>query len=75
MMVMAMLGAIWFALDLAGATGAAADFAIEIHKLLGNIAWAYLIGHGLMAVLHHFRGDAGLGEMWSLRPTDAQRDD
>lgn len=68
MTFMAMLGAIWFALQLAGTTGALGELAIDVHKLFGNVAWVYLIGHALLAVLHHVRGEASLGEMWSLRP-------
>lgn len=74
MTVMATLGAIWFALELVGATGRLAELAIEVHKLFGNVAWAYLIGHGLLAIVHHVRGEASLGEMWSFRSTGAGRE-
>lgn len=74
MTLMATLGAIWFALELVGATGALGKLAIEVHTLFGNVAWAYLIGHALLASVHHFRGEASLREMWSFRSTGARRE-
>jgi cytochrome b561 len=41
--------------------------AIEIHKLLTNFTWAYLIGHAGIAVLHEASGAPVIAEMWSLR--------
>ena len=38
-----------------------------IHTSLANLVWAYLIGHGALALIHHFTQDLSLGEMWSLR--------
>lgn len=43
--------------------------AMLIHKPLANLAWAYLIGHAGMALLHHFGGHRSLADMWSLRPS------
>lgn len=38
-----------------------------IHFTLGNVGWVYLIGHAALGVLHHLRGVASLGRMWSFR--------
>ncbi|WP_415635625.1 cytochrome b/b6 domain-containing protein [Paracoccus aminovorans] len=61
--LMAGTGVIWWL----GPTGALAGPAIGIHKLFANLVWAYLIAHAGLAVVHHFRRDAPLAEIWSLR--------
>jgi cytochrome b561 len=38
-----------------------------VHTSLANLVWAYLIGHGAIAVIHHFTQNLDLREMWSLR--------
>lgn len=37
-----------------------------IHKTLGSLVWAYLIGHGSLAVIHHYTENLRITEMWSL---------
>jgi cytochrome b561 len=61
--LMAGTGTLWWWLEPAG-TARAIE---EIHKLFANLAWAYLIAHAGLAVLHRLRGEASLSEMWSLR--------
>ena len=63
MTLMAASGAVWFLLTPA----APASVAMEVHQLFANLAWAYLIAHAGLAVLHHLRREASLTEMWSLR--------
>jgi cytochrome b561 len=40
--------------------------ALTAHGLMANLVWAYLIGHGLMALLHHYAGEQDLADIWSL---------
>jgi len=40
---------------------------LEIHQLLANFAWAYLIGHAGLGLIQHFTGNLPLTAMWSLR--------
>lgn len=63
MTLMAGTGTLWWFT----APSAAAGTFETVHKLFANLAWAYLIGHAGLAVIHHLRGDAALSEMWSLR--------
>jgi hypothetical protein len=41
--------------------------ALMLHRLVANLMWAYLIGHGGMAVLHQFLGDDILARMFWFR--------
>lgn len=68
MTVMAGTGTYYFLATQAGQpeTGLLA-LAMDLHGLLANLVWAYLIGHALMALLHHYGSDHSLAEMWSLR--------
>jgi cytochrome b561 len=70
MTTMAATGTFYFLTAQAGVseTGPLA-LAMEVHTLLANLVWAYLIGHALMALLHHYGSDHSLAEMWSLRRT------
>lgn len=63
MTLMAATGTLWW---FAAPSAAAGAFEAG-HKLFANLAWAYLIGHAGLAVIHHLRGEASLSEMWSLR--------
>ncbi|MGZ5072465.1 MAG: cytochrome b/b6 domain-containing protein [Usitatibacter sp.] len=40
---------------------------MEVHQFLGPAMWAYLAGHGAMAVWHQLSGDGSLARMFSLR--------
>lgn len=44
----------------------ALHFAMEVHGIAGNLVWAYLIGHAGFAVIHHFKKDMNLRDMWSF---------
>jgi len=41
--------------------------ALQLHKLMANLMWAYLIGHGGVAVLHHLLGSDVLRRMFWIR--------
>lgn len=59
---MASLGAIWFGLSAVGAGETPlANLAIETHVLLGNLVWAYVVGHVALAILHSLKGAPALG--------------
>lgn len=62
MTLMAGTGTLWWFTAPSAATGIFEN----AHKLFANLAWAYLIGHAGLAVIHHLRGEAALSEMWSL---------
>ena len=69
------MGVTGFACDLAeddGFQGAGAVlYATGLHQVMEDLVWVYLLTHGLMALVHHYGLDTGLGEMWSLgRSTD-----
>lgn len=40
---------------------------MEVHQFLGPAMWAYLAGHGAMAVWHQFAGDGSISRMFSPR--------
>jgi cytochrome b561 len=61
MTIMAGTGSLWSALQPSG------EIFETIHKLLANLVWVYLIAHAGLAIVHHLRREASLGEMWSLR--------
>lgn len=63
MTAMAATGAAWWFLQ-PSATARAFE---EVHKALANLAWAYLVAHATLAVIHHLRGEGVLSSMWSLR--------
>ena len=47
-------------------TGNTADL-MDVHSNLATIMWAYLYGHGLMAVWHQFIAHASISKMFRLR--------
>ena len=59
---LAATGFVWW-LDLGDLSG----IAKEAHEILGNPAWAYLVAHAGLGVLHHIKGDAPLGAMWTAK--------
>lgn len=70
MSVMAVTGTIWFVNDLwVRADNTLTHLNIVAHHLFANLVWAYLIGHALLALVHHFSGQASLRNMWSVRPS------
>jgi cytochrome b561 len=50
-----------------GRVGSFVGLAMEVHGLLGNVVWAYLIGHASLAIIHHYTQGLDLRVMWSLR--------
>ncbi|MGV8985226.1 MAG: cytochrome b/b6 domain-containing protein [Cypionkella sp.] len=68
--VVTALGATGFASDLAKnagfARGPAVLIAADLHQVMADLVWAYLLAHGLMALIHHYGLDKGLAEMWSF---------
>lgn len=48
-----------------------------LHGLTSILAWLFLIGHGLVALLHHYAGEQDLQGIWSFDPenTDGIRRD
>jgi len=44
------------------------EAAEEVHEAFGTLAWAYLVGHAGMAVLHRLAGHGEIAAMLSLRP-------
>jgi cytochrome b561 len=75
MAAMAVTGAVvFFAPYLNAQTSAVAGWALDIHHLLANLAWAYLTGHAGLAVIHHYSQNLRVTEMWSLalsKPTES----
>ncbi|MEM5470411.1 cytochrome b/b6 domain-containing protein [Hoeflea sp. AS60] len=69
MTAMAVTGSVYFAASWFGAqTATAVGWDLEIHSLLANLVWAYLIGHAGLALIHHYSQNLSLTEMWSLAP-------
>jgi cytochrome b561 len=65
---MASTGGLFYFLASPGVSiGEIAGFSREVHELLANLVWAYLIAHAGMACVHHFTKRQHLGEMWSFR--------
>lgn len=65
---MAVTGTIFYLAGFAGAQSAGTvRLILEVHQLLGNLVWAYLIGHAGLGIAHHLTRQASLSEMWSLR--------
>jgi cytochrome b561 len=67
MTAMAATGCIYLFGQYEGAQRAAL-FSLDLiaHKLLANLAWAYLIGHAGLGLIHHYTTRFSLGDMWSL---------
>lgn len=65
--VMATTGVLWESAKLANLSDQpAAGLLLGLHSLTSTFVWAYLIGHGLMALHHHYSGAQPLRTMWSL---------
>lgn len=60
------------AIDGASAT-ALGEWLRWLHGLTGILVWLFLIGHGLMALLHHYAGEQDLQSVWSVTAGDADR--
>lgn len=66
---MAATGCYWFVMSLFGLGRAGyVRPVLELHETLGNLVWAYLIGHAALGLLHHLARTLPLTSMWSLRP-------
>lgn len=72
---MALTGTIYFAALHAGAVNrSSAVLAMGLHRTLGDLVWAFLLGHGLVSLIHHYGLDKSLAEMWSLGRTPIEKD-
>ena len=70
MSVMAITGTIWFVNETwVHSTATLLRIDMWMHHLLANLVWAYLIGHALLALVHHVAGQSSLATMWSLKPS------
>ena len=47
-----------------------AGLVLEVHKLVANLVWAYLVGHAGLAVLHQVSGHPVLQRMFGRAPRD-----
>lgn len=75
MSAMALTGTVWFIAHLTAVPrNGFLRFDMAVHHLFANLVWAYLIGHGLLALVHHVAGDADLGRMWSLSSRKSEPD-
>lgn len=65
---MAASGAGYFVALLISATESpVVGLVLEMHQLLANLAWVYLIGHAGLGLIQHSTGNLPLTAMWSLR--------
>ncbi|MGB3146225.1 MAG: cytochrome b/b6 domain-containing protein [Paracoccaceae bacterium] len=72
MTAMALSGTIYYFINTGDPdAGGLVGLVMLIHGGLANLVWAYLIGHGALALVRHFTRDLPLGEMWSLRRDSA----
>lgn len=53
----------------------ASGWVMFVHTSLGNLVWAYLIGHAAMAVLAHLLTTFDIREMWSVKQRDPRAKD
>lgn len=60
-------GVVYLSMAESGAISALGQQALSVHKLFANLAWAYLIGHASLAVLHQTLGSPVIAKMWTLR--------
>ena len=67
-------GVIFVLLPESGSPGALAEAFMELHEGLATLVWAYWIGHGGAALIHHFSGDDVLWRMFNLG-SDKELDD
>jgi cytochrome b561 len=67
--VLALSGASWFFFFAGTPYG---RMAMGVHKLSANLMWAYLIGHALVAVLHHALGDDIFSRMFWVKRRSRQ---
>ncbi len=63
---MALSGFVWWLGEDVGALEALGEAAEEVHEVLANLVWAYLVGHAGMAYLHQMKGEPIVREMFSL---------
>ena len=65
---MASTGALYYFINTGNPdAGGVIGVTMIVHKNLGGVVWAYLIGHAGLAVIHHFTRNMSLSSMWSLR--------
>lgn len=72
---MAATGTLYWLGNIAGSQdGLVIWLAINLHGLMANLVWAYLIGHAGMALIHHFTGGQSLRVMWATSPTTSSKE-
>ncbi len=59
--------AVWLGLDPQGNLTQWAQISLSMHRLLANLMWIYWVGHGVMAVWHHLKGESTLQQMFQFR--------
>jgi cytochrome b561 len=65
---MAATGAVLYAtMSPDGALSGFGSAALNAHKLLANLMWAYLVGHALLAVLQETQGHDVLKRIFSMK--------
>lgn len=72
---MAVTGTIYaLALRAALPISQAAILSMGLHRILGDLTWVFLAGHGLLSLVHHYGLDKSLAEMWSLERHGIEKD-
>ena len=72
---MAATGSLYWLGSIAGyQDGLAVWLAINLHGVMANLVWAYLIGHAGMALIHHFTGGQTLRVMWSTSASTSSKE-
>jgi cytochrome b561 len=67
-LLMALTGAlIWLGMSDSGAVADWARPILELHEVVSNFMWAYVVGHAAMALLHHRNGEDTLRRMFSVK--------
>jgi len=63
---MAVTGFVWWLGEDVGILETLGEPAEEVHEVLSNFVWAYLVGHAGMAYLHQMKGEPIVRRMFSL---------
>lgn len=70
--LMATTGTIyWLAGKLGAGQSPIVGTAMGLHETFSSLVWVYVIGHALLALVHHYTDHLSLTEMWSLKRNKA----
>ena len=58
-----------------GEPGALAEAFAELHEGIAGLVWTYWIGHGGMALIHHFKGHDIMKKMFRFHKEESEFDD